>query len=212
MGLVKVIFNPGARPPTKYKTPMTTDQKLKLTFGIISILLLITLLLKLTEVPGGMILSGLFLGGMLIVGILLGSMVLSQLLQIVFRKNSFFTIYAIVISLAFVTFHYRLYSPTLEIVVPNGYHGEVKFIYSEKRGDVLTIDSNGIGYLGDWTFSHTYTKPIVKQANGKDLKKNLKGYNGSSFWSRSTLHSSDRTIVESKKFTILPDSLIGLDD
>ncbi len=90
---------------------MTTDQKLKLTFGIISILLLVTLLFKLTEVPGGMILSGMFLGGILIVGILLGSLVLSLLLQIIFKKNSFFTIYAIVISLAFITFHYYIYSP-----------------------------------------------------------------------------------------------------
>jgi hypothetical protein len=191
---------------------MTTDQKLKLAFGIISILLLVTLLFKLTEVPGGMILSGLFLGGILIVGILLGSLVLSLLLQIVFKKNSFFTIYAIVISLAFITFHYYIYSPILKIVVPNGYHGEVKLIYSKEKGDVLTIDSNGIGYLGNWTFYHSYTRPIVKQANGKDLDRNLKGYNRSSFWSVSTFHSSDRTIIESKGFKIIPDSLIGLDD
>ena len=191
--------------------PMITDQRLKLTFGIISLFLLLTLLFKLTDVPGGMILSGLFLGGILILGILLGSLVLSLLLQIIFKKNSFLTIYTIITSLAFITFHYYIYSPTLKILVPNDYSGEIKLINSKEKGNVLTVDSNGIGYLGDWTFNHSYTRPIVLQVNGKNLNKNLKGYSRSAFWSVSMVHSSDRTITESKGFKIIPDSLIGVD-
>lgn len=186
---------------------MKTDQKLKLIFSIISLSLLVTLLFKLTEVPGGMILSGLYLGGILIIGILFGSIFLSLLLQIVFKKKSFFTIYTIIISLAFLIFHYYLYSPALKIIVPNGYFGEVKLIYSKEKGNVLTVDSNGIGYLDNWTFNHSYTKPVVKQRNGKDLDKNLKGYSRSVFWSVSKFHSSNGNITQSKGFDIIPDSL-----
>jgi hypothetical protein len=55
---------------------MTTDRKLKIIFGLLSIGLLTTLLFKLKDVPGGMILSGLFLGGIIIVGIVLGCLIL----------------------------------------------------------------------------------------------------------------------------------------
>ena len=41
---------------------MTIDNKLKIIFGITSVALLSTLIIKLKYVPGGMILSGLFLG------------------------------------------------------------------------------------------------------------------------------------------------------
>jgi hypothetical protein len=38
---------------------MTTDRKLKIIFGMLTMVLLISLLIKLKSIPGGMILSGL---------------------------------------------------------------------------------------------------------------------------------------------------------
>lgn len=157
-------------------------KKLKIIFGISSVGLLITLLLKLRNVPSGMILSGLFLGGMLIIGIIIGCLILSVLLKLIFKKISFLTLLFITTTFSFLIFHYKIYSPTLTIIVPNDYKGEVNLVLSNVDENILTIDNNGIGYLTEWTFEKTYSKPIVQQINGKNLDKNLVGYNPSSFF------------------------------
>src|SRR5690606_14068814 len=164
---------------------MTTDRKLKIIFGILSVVLLTTLLIKLTNVPGGMILSGLFLGGMMIVGIIIGCLILSGLLKLIFKKTSFLTILSITTTFSFLAFHYQLYSPTLKIIVPNGYKGEINLILSNVKDNILTVDSNGIGYLNEWTFNKTYSRPIVEQLDGKNLDKNLVGFNPSTFFGTS---------------------------
>ena len=161
---------------------MTTDRKLKIIFGILSVGLLTTLLIKLTNVPDGMILSGLFLGGMMIVGIILGCLILTGLLKLVFEKTSFLSILFITTTISFLAFHYQLYSPTLTIKVPNGYNGEIHLILSNVEDNVLTVDSNGIGYLTEWTFNKTYSRPIVEQIDGKNLDENLVGFNPSTFF------------------------------
>src|SRR6187431_440300 len=97
-----------------------TDRKLKIIFGLLSFGLLMTLIFELKDVPGGMILSGLFLGGMFIVGIIIGCLMLSGILKLIFRKVSFLTLMFIMTSISFLAFHYQLYSPTLTIIVPNG--------------------------------------------------------------------------------------------
>src|SRR5688572_29850602 len=109
---------------------MTTDRKLKIIFGILSIGLLTTLLFMLTKVPGGMILSGLYLGGMLIVGIILGCLTLSVVLKLFIRRISFLSLLFITTTISFLAFHYQLYSPTLTIKVPNGYRGEINLVLS----------------------------------------------------------------------------------
>jgi hypothetical protein len=152
---------------------MKPDLKLKITFGILSIGLLTTLLLKLTKVPGGMILSGLFLGGMMIVGIILGCLILTGIVRLIFKQTSFLTILFITTTISFLAFHYQLYSPTLTIIVPDGYRGKVYLVLSNVEDNILTVDNNGIGYLTEWTFNKTYSRPIVKQANGKDLDEYL---------------------------------------
>ena len=60
-----------------------------------------------------------------------------------------------IVTLSFVGFHYQLFSPTLEIRVPNGYVGEIDLVLSVVDENMLTVDSNGIGYLNSWTFFKT---------------------------------------------------------
>jgi hypothetical protein len=182
---------------------MTTDHKLKITFGFFSVGLFIALLFKLSNIPGGMILSGLFLGGMMIVGILLGCLILTGILKLVFKQTSFLTILFITTTISFLAFHYQLYSPTLTIKVPNGYKGEVNLVLSNVKDNILTVDSNGIGYLNEWTFNKTYSRPIVEQVDGKNLDKNLVGFNPSTFFGKSTGAGNS---IRSLSFKIVPDN------
>ena len=183
---------------------MTTDRNLKIIFGILSVGLLTTLLIKLTNVPGGMILSGLFLGGMMIVGIIIGCLILTGLLKLVLKRTSFLTILFISTSISFLAFHYQLYSPTLTIKVPNGYKGEIHLVLSNVKDNILTVDSSGIGYLNEWTFDKTYSRPIVEQVDGRNLDRNLIGFNPSTFFGKSI---GDGNSIRSLNFEIVPDNL-----
>ena len=185
---------------------MKTDRKLKIAFGLLSFGLLTTLLFKLTNVPGGMILSGLFLGGMMIVGIIIGCLILTGILKLVFKRTSFLTLLFITTTISFLAFHYQLYSPTLKIKVPNGYKGEINLVLSNVEENILTVDSNGIGYLNEWTFNKTYSKPIVEQVDGKNLDKNLVGFNPSTFFGTSIGGGNS---IKTLSFEIAPDSALG---
>lgn len=187
---------------------MTTDRKLKIIFGILSVGLLTTLLIKLKNVPGGMILSGLFLGGMIIVGIIIGCLILSGLLKLIFKNTSFLTILSITTTISFLAFHYQLYSPTLTIIVPNGYKGQINLVLSNVKDNILTVDSNGIGYINEWTFNKTYSRPIVEQLDGKNLDKNLVGFNPSTFFGTSIGGGNS---IKSLSFEIVPDSVLGIE-
>lgn len=170
--------------------------------ALISLVLLLTLVFKLKTVPGGLILSGLFLGGMVVVMILITGLILSYFLRLLFKKASFWTIYFLIISLGFCLFHYKLYSPTLTIVVPVNYSGEVDLILSNVSENILKVDSNGIGYLNEWTFEKTYTRPIVIDENGKNLDSLLVGFNPSSFWALGKSCCVDKKEVYTKAFKI----------
>ena len=116
---------------------MTTDRKLKIIFGVLSVGLLTTLFIKLKDVPGGMILSGLFLGGMIIVGIIIGCLIFSGILRLIFKRFSFLTLLFITTTISFLAFHYQLYSPTLTIIVPDGYRGEINLVLSNVDDNIL---------------------------------------------------------------------------
>lgn len=181
------------------------NRNLKIATGIISLGLLATLIYKLTDVPGGMFLSGLFLGGMWIVIILAVGLLLTWLTRLIFKKISFWTIYFSLTAIAFVLFHYQIYSPTLKIVVPENFTGQVSLIKSNVTENILTVDSNGIGYLNEWTFSHSYVKPTVVDVNGKNLEEQLVGFNNSSFFGLGTATTSENGIeIKSKSFEIVP--------
>ena len=181
---------------------MTIDRKLKIIFGILSVGLLTTLIIKLTNVPGGMILSGLFLGGMMIVGIILGCLILTGILKLIFKRSSFLTILSITTTISFLAFHYQLYSPTLTIIVPDGYRGEVNLVLSNVDDNILTVDSNGIGYITEWTFNKTYSRPIVKQADGKNLDEYLIGFNPSTIFGKGKSCCVGKREIQSLSFKI----------
>jgi hypothetical protein len=187
------------------------DLYLKIIFGIISALLLTTLIIKLTALPGGLILSGLFLGGMFIVGILIACLVLTLLLKLFLKKYSFSTLYFISISIAFITYHYILYSPTLKIIVPEGYTGEVSLVLSKVDRNILNVDSNGVGYLTRWTFDKTWSQPDVYTTSGKKINDQCVGFNPSTFWALSKFCCADGKEIRSLSFDIVPRDKIGQD-
>jgi hypothetical protein len=170
--------------------------------GILSLGLLITLIIKLTKVPGGMILSGLFLGGIVLVLILISCLIVTFVLRLIFKNKSFWTIYFFTTILSFGIFHYKLYSPTLTIVVPVNYTGDVDLILSNVTENILKLDSNGIGYVNEWTFEKTYTRPIVVDENGNNLDSLLIGFNPGTFWSLGKSCCVDNKEVYSKGFEI----------
>jgi hypothetical protein len=185
------------------------DRNLKIIFGVISTFLLISLIVKLTNVPGGLILSGFFLGGMFLAGILIVCFLLALLLSLVFKRYSFSTLYFISISVGFIAYHYQLYSPTLKIVVPDGYTGEINIVLSNVDKNILTMDSNGIGYVTKWTFNKTYSKPEVFTARGKKINNQCVGFNPSTFWGLSKFCCVDGKVIKSLSFEIVPEGKLG---
>lgn len=186
------------------------NRNIKISTGLISMGILATLIYKLTEVPGGMILSGLFLGGMVIALILIGGLILIWLTKLIVKKLHFWTAYFTLTTIAFVVFHYHLYSPTLKIVVPENYTGQISLIKSNVTKNILTVDSNGIGYLNEWTFNKLYSTPIVIDEEGKDLAEQCVGFNPSTFFGLGTSISSESNEeIKSLSFEIVPIDKIG---
>ena len=186
------------------------NRNLKIATGLVSLGLLATLIYKLTEIPGGMILSGLFLGGMVIVLILVGGLILTWLTKLISKRLPFWTVYFTITAIAFSVFHYQLYSPTLKIVVPENYTGEINLVKSNVSENILTVDSNGIGYLNEWTFNKLYSKPIVVDENGKDLTEQCVGFNPSTFFGLGTSSSTENDReIKSLSFEVVPKDKIG---
>ena len=183
---------------------------LKITVGLISLGLLGTLIYKLTSVPGGMILSGLYLGGMMIILILVGGLLVAFLTKSILSKLPFWTAYFTWTAIAFAVFHYQIYSPTLKIVVPENYTGEVNLIKSNVSDNILTLDANGIGYLNEWTFNKLYSKPIVVDETGKDLSAQCVGFNPSTFFGlKSMMVTKNQKEIKSLSFEIVAKNKIG---
>lgn len=186
------------------------NNKLKIAIGLLSLGLLAALIYKLTEVPGGMFLSGIFLGGMVVALILVGGLILTWLTKLIFKRSQFWTVYFAITAIAFTVFHYQLYSPTLKIVVPENYTGQISLVKSNVTENILTVDTNGIGYLNEWTFNKLYSKPIVVDENGKDLTDQCVGFNPSTFYGLGTSASSEKKgEIKSLSFEIVPKDKIG---
>lgn len=186
------------------------NNKLKIATGLLSLGLLVTLIYQLTEVPGGMFLSGLFFGGMVVALILAGGLILTWLTKLIFKRLQFWTVYFAITAIAFAVFHYQLYSPTLKIIVPENYIGQISLVKSNLTENILTVDSNGIGYLNEWTFNKLYSKPIVVDENGKDLTDQCVGFNPSTFFGLGTSANSEKKgEIKSLSFEIVPKDKIG---
>jgi hypothetical protein len=187
-----------------------SDRTLKYIFGLISSLLLIGLLYKIIKLPGGLILPGYFMGGMLLIGVLIVCLIITAIIKLFFKRNSFLTLFSIVMTAAFLVSHYYLYSPTLKVVVPKGYTGPVTLVLSNVDGNILTVDSNGIGYINKWTFEKTYSPPLVVDIEGKSLNGQCVGFNPSTFWAKGYSTSTDHPDrVHYLSFEIVPEHKAG---
>jgi len=179
-----------------------TKRTANILTGILSVGLLTTLVIRLTNVPGGMFLSGLALGTMWIIIIVLACLILTAILNRIFKKQSFLTILFLTTTIGFTYFHFKLYSPTLTIIVPTNYSGEVDLVLANVSDNILTLDTNGIGYIDQWTFDKTYTRPIVIDQDGNNLDSLLVGFNPTSFWSKGKSCCIDNQEIYTKGFKI----------
>jgi hypothetical protein len=205
---VDSVSKPKLKFSSKTLAAIMTSKKLDIITGFISVALLTSLIVKLVDVPDGIILSGLFIGLMCIVAILLGCLILTGILKLFLKKTSFIIMYSITTAICFLILHYSLYSPKMTITVPNGFVGEVVLVLSNVENNILTVDSNGIGYINEATFNNTYMEPTVIDANGKEINRNCVGFNPSTFWA--TGESSDgKTKIQTLSFEIVPNNKIG---
>jgi len=162
--------------------------------GVLSFLLLISLIVRLIDVPGGMFFSAFFFGIIYIIGILLGCILLTAILSLLFKGKYQLKILYLSTVISFLYFHYYIYSPTLTITVQKGYSGHVHLVKSFVNKNQLVLDSNGIGHITEWTFDKTYRKPIVYDSEGNDLTKYCVGYSSSSFWGKTTSNLGSRSL------------------
>ena len=57
-------------------------------------------------------------------------------------------------------------------------------VLSNVDKNILTLDSNGIGYISKWTFDKTYMPPTVVDNEGANLNDQRVGFNPSTFWGK----------------------------
>jgi len=140
----------------------------------------------------------------------IGCLIVAAIARLIFRRKSFLTLFVIVATIAFLGTHYYLYLPTLKIVVPKGYVGEVNLVLSNVDKNILTLDGNGIGYINKWTFDKTYSPPIVVDNEGKSLNDQCVGFNPSTFWGKG-YHTSTRhpEKIHTLSFEIVPKDKAG---
>jgi len=182
-------------------------RRLKYFFGLTSSILFIGLIYKIIKLPGGLILPGYFMGGILLIGVITACIIVTAVLLLFFKRSDMSTLFAIVTTIAFLFTHYYLYSPTLKIIVPKGYTGPVTLIRSNVDENILTVDSNGIGYITNWTFKKTYSTPAVFDNEGKRLDNLCVGFNHSTFWGKGYAESTAFTYrIDYLSFEIMPDN------
>lgn len=155
--------------------------KFKIVTGLVALVLLIALTVQLIKVPTFM-LPSVYLTGMFIVASLVGSLILGGIIKAIFKKTTFFTVVCSIVSISSLIFMYKFYSPTLSIVVPKGYVGQINLVLSNVNEDILNVDSNGIGYITKRTFDKVYTKPNVHETDETDINEQRVGFNPSTFW------------------------------
>lgn len=78
-----------------------TRIKTKLTFGILSMVLLTILVFKLIISSNGTPISGPVFGGMIIAGIVITSLIFSSVIHVIFKKASFWKMLFVMTSVTF---------------------------------------------------------------------------------------------------------------
>ncbi len=158
---------------------------LKRIAPVVSALLLICFLYQLKDIPGGVFFPATLISVVVFVIVIGLILFLSFILNLIFRKTQFISIVFLTSIPILMVTCYKLYSPTLKIIVPKGYSGEVNLVLSKLDTNELKVDSNGIGYITRWTFDKTYTRPEVYDTEGKSLDNRLIGYDKNKFWGQS---------------------------
>ncbi|MES2678846.1 MAG: hypothetical protein V4635_03135 [Bacteroidota bacterium] len=182
-----------------------SDKKLNLITGLLFVILLTTLVFKLRTTPGGMILSGFFIGSMLAVGLLMIAFILTTFLRTITDRYSFLTFFFGISSIFILGYHYYLYSPILQITVPKNYEGSVNLVLSNSDYDVLTTDTNGIGYISESTYNKVYSRPQVFDSEGNRIDELCIPYNQATFWGRGRSTSTkSKLIIRTISFDITP--------
>jgi len=156
---------------------------LKLTVGLLAIILLIILITRLVKAPTFM-LSSVYATAIVVTGLLVGSLIVAGVVKLIFTQASFFVVFSSVVSIASIILMFKFYSPTLTIIVPKGYVGRITMVLSNVNKDILTVDSNGIGYITKLTFDKTYTKPVVLETDSTDISNQCVGFSPSTFWAK----------------------------
>jgi len=181
-----------------------SDITIKRIFGILTIILLIISGIQIVEFPGGMFFPGYYFGIIFIIGILIACWIVAFTLNLIFKKYSISSYLLFFFSLSLIYFNVHFYSPTLKIIVPNNYTGEINLVLANIDENRLNIDENGIGYINEKTFNKTYTKPVVTDRSGNDLSKQLKGFNNLIFWTNPEHCCIQLNAIKSLNFEILP--------
>ena len=151
----------------------------------LSIVLLLIYLYQLTHLPGGFFFSSLFYAIIISIFITFCIALFTSISKFIFKKQDFvIRLSSVAIIILSITIN-ELYSPTLKIIVPKNYSGEVNLTLSNLDHNELNIDENGIGYITKWTFEKTYTKPKVYDTDGNDLSHLLLSYDNNKFWGQS---------------------------
>ncbi|WP_196939122.1 hypothetical protein [Sphingobacterium pedocola] len=70
------------------------------------------------------------------------------------------------------------------------------------KENILTVDTNGIGYINQWIFDKTYTRPIVIDGNGNNLDSLLVDFTPTAFWGVGKSCCIDKEQVYSISFKI----------
>lgn len=156
---------------------------LKLIIGLTTLILLFILIVQLIKTPTFM-LPSVYLAGMFVIALLVGSLIIAGIIKLIFKKSSFIMVLCSIVSIVSIFSMCKFYSPTLTIIVPKGYTGQVTLVLSNVDKDILTVDSNGIGYITERTFDKVYTKPIVLETDGTDISNQAVGFSPSNFWAK----------------------------
>lgn len=186
-----------------------TRYNIRLITGLLALIILIILTTRLLRLPT-LMLSSVYVTAILIVGIVIGSIIVAGVVKVFFKKPFFFTIYFCTVSIACSFFIWYFYSPSLTIIVPNNFTGQVNLVLSNTDSNILTLDKNGIGYINKQTFAKTYAKPIVLDTEGKNINTQCIGFNPSVFWGKTNFSSSQSNIeIHSLSFEVVPTDKIG---
>ncbi|MCC9044055.1 hypothetical protein LNQ81_15370 [Myroides sp. M-43] len=169
----------------------------------LSILLLLIYIYQLTQLTGGFFFSSFFYVIIISIFITFCITLFTYISKFIFKKQNFLIRLLFVAIIILSITIYKLYSPTLKIIVPKNYSGEVNLTLSNLDHDELNIDENGIGYITKWTFEKTYTKPKVYDTDGNNLSYLLLSYDNNKFWGKSI---GTGNTIRSLNFEIAKDS------